>query len=104
MKKLKLNLPKFVKNIDYLRWLPWLLMILIFATLVYFSFFINNNYFQTKKHLEKIKQLNEKVSPVIVDIDTYNAIIKNLESKKQLILIEPSAIKNPFTKTFSDLN
>jgi len=96
MWKPKIKIPKFLEQIDYLKSLPWLLIILITVTLGFFVYFLYQNYFQTKNQLLKINQLNEKVSPVIVDIDTYNKIIANLDKKKDLMPINPQLINNPF--------
>lgn len=101
---MKIILPNFLKKINILKFLPFILTTLALITVLYFSNFLYKNYFQMKKVINKISKLTEEVTPVIVDIKTYNLILENLEKKQQKNQIDFSELGNPFKNTISENN
>lgn len=93
---MKIKIPINFKKINYFKLLPLLLLLIIILILLFIANFLNNNYFQTQKNINKINQLSNLVTPVIVEINTYNKILENLEKKHQPQTLDLSQLKNPF--------
>jgi uncharacterized membrane protein YcgQ (UPF0703/DUF1980 family) len=96
---MKIKIPPFLKKINYFKLLSWALLAIIILAILFLAIFINKNYFQVKKSIKDIIKLSEEVTPVMVDIKTYNKILENIENKQQLKSLNLTDVKNPFLTT-----
>lgn len=99
---MKITLPNFLKKFNYLKSLPYVLTAAALIAVLFFSNYFYNNYFQMKKVIKKISQLSEEVTPIVVDIKTYNTILDNLEKKQQKTADDLSDLKNPFKNVINE--
>lgn len=67
------------------------------GALVYISYFIFQNYYQTITQAEEIIDLRKEVAPDSIDIERVNQVLDALDAKSTTTtVIIPPNIKNPF--------
>ena len=89
-KSMGLNLNSIIKVF------PLISVIISLVSLVYISFFLYKNFYQTITHAQTIEILRGQVSIIKIDTELYEKITKNLEKRKNTDFIELSELKNPF--------
>lgn len=94
---MKIKIPPALTKINYLKYLPWLIIIMVIILILFLANYLNKNYFQVQKNLIKIEQLSNEVTPVIVDIKTYQKILANLEKKTRREPQDLTQLKDPFS-------
>jgi len=94
--KLKIKIPPFLKKFNYLKILSWSLVVVFVLVIAYFANFFYQNYFGVQKNIQKIVELSEVVTPISVDIKTYNNILENIDKKNNLKVLNLIWVKNPF--------
>ena len=99
---MKIKIPLFLTKINYLKYLPLFLIIIGIIIILFLANFLNKNYFQVQKNLKKIEQLSNEVTPVVVDIKTYQKILANLEIKTHHESQDLTPLKNPFSNIIEE--
>ncbi len=94
-----LNKQNVLKKINFkliIKTLPLATIFILLIILIYVSFFLYKNFYQTITHAQKIELLRNQVSVIKLDIDLYEKIVKNLEKRKNFDFAGLSDLKNPF--------
>lgn len=94
-----LNEQNILKKFNFkliIKTLPLATIFILLIILIYVSFFLYKNFYQTITHAQKIELLRNQVSVIKVDIDLYEKIVKNLEKRKNINFTGLSDLKNPF--------